>query len=288
MTSRFALCLALLLAALAPSRATAAEPADSAVVRPATAIFSLDVGGAVERDTYLSPLDYTGTDVRLGYEHLQATGFAPHTWLRQLDLGVDYTVTTNPMGNHTAHALRVEGQWSLMRRWRDVAVNELQLMAGGSTALTGGMLYNALNSNNVVSARASWNVGVTAQAVYNFSIKRVPVTVRYQATIPVAGVFYSPDYDESYYEMYVGNHSGLAHFGWWGNRFDMTNLLTVDVRLGSTIVRLGYRNTIARTSINHITTRSYRNAVVIGVGAEFLTAGYRKPPRAAATIPSIY
>ena len=150
------------------------------------------------------------------------------------------------------------------------------------------MLYNALNSNNVVSARASWNVGVTAQAVYNFSIKRVPVTVRYQATIPVAGVFYSPDYDESYYEMYVGNHSGLAHFGWWGNRFDMTNLLTVDVRLGSTIVRLGYRNTIARTSINHITTRSYRNAVVIGVGAEFLTAGYRKPPRAAATIPSIY
>lgn len=252
------------------------------VVRPAAAIFTIDVGGAVERDTYLSTLDYTGIDVRLGYEHLQATGFDPERWVRQLDLGVDYTNTTNPAGNHTTHALRVEGQWSLMRRWHDVPWRELQLMAGGATSFTGGMLYNSLNSNNVVSGRVCWNVGLSGQVVYNFHLKRLPVTVRYQMTLPVLGAFYSPDYDESYYEMHVGNHSGLAHFGWWGNRFDMVNLLTVDLRLGGTIVRLGYRNTIARTSTHGITTHGYRNAFLIGLGGEFLTTGYRRLPSAKA------
>lgn len=270
----------LLLLAMATATTTAgAHEGDTLnVVRPATAIFSLDVGGAVERDTYLSPLDYKGLDVRLGYEHLQAAGFAPDRWVRQLDLGVDYTNTTNPAGNHTMHALRVEGQWALMRRWRHMPWPEFQLMAGGVTSVAGGMLYNALNSNNVVSARAHWNVGLAGQAVFNFHIKRLPVTVRYQAIVPVLGVWYSPDYDESYFEMYVGNRSGLAHLGWWGNRFDMGNLLTIDLRLGGTILRLGYRNTIARTRVNGITTHGYRNAFVIGLGGEFLTTGYRRLP----------
>lgn len=280
--------IGLVLIATAMTVAARDTETDSVVLRPAAGLFTVDVGGAVARDTYLSPLDYTGLDLRLGYEHLQATGFSPRKWVRQLEVGVDYVNATNPAGNHTAHALLAQAQWSLMRRWADVPWRGVQLMAGGMTGAAGGMLYNALNSNNVVSARAMWHVGATAQAVWNFKIKRLPVTLRYQVSLPVAGVFYGPDYDETYYEMYLGNRSGLAHMGWWGNRFDMTNLLTVDLRLGGTILRLGYRNTIARSHVRGITVHDYRNTLVIGVGGEFLSLGYRKPVPAAQSVSAIY
>ena len=108
-------------------------------------------------------------------------------------------------------------------------------------------------------------------ASYGVKLLGVPITLRYQATLPVAGAFFSPEYEESYYEIYVGNHSGLAHFGWWGNRFDMTNLLTADLHLGSTVLRLGYRNRIETSWINHLNTQIFTHAAVIGVGGEWLS-----------------
>ena len=138
-------------------------------------------------------------------------------------------------------------------------------------SLRGGVLYNEHNSNNVVSARIHWNVGAMGQAIYNTHIKRLPITVRYQAALPVAGVFFSPDYDEAYYEIYLGNHSNLAHFGWWGNRFDLDHQVTADFRLGGTTLRVGYHGTIERSWARHLNTHITTHGIVIGLGGEFLS-----------------
>lgn len=255
--------------------ASVAGAQETSPVRPVASMFTADVGHARVLDSYLSPITYGGTALRLGYEAQQATGFSPEYWTRQLDLGVDYDYTHNPAGNHTMHALMVDARWGMMHRWRNVLTPGLQLMAGGSTQLNGGALYNANNSNNVVSARVHWSLGVMGQAVYNTHIKRLPITIRYQATLPVAGVFFSPEYDEAYYEIYLGNHSNLAHFGWWGNRFDMENLITADFHLGNTIVRLGYRNRISSSWINNINSRDISHSLVIGIGGEFMSVGHK-------------
>ena len=149
------------------------------------------------------------------------------------------------------------------------------MQLGGNTQLRGGALYNANNSNNVASARIHWNVGLSGQAIYNTHIKRLPITLRYQASMPVAGVFFAPDYDEAYYEIYLGNHSNLAHFGWWGNRFDLDHMLSADLHLGSAIVRIGYRNRISTSWINHISTRDIAHYIVIGFGGEFLSVSHK-------------
>ena len=253
--------------------AVAQGSGDERPLRPVATVISAQYGHASVLDTYLSPVRYGGHAMSLGYEAQQATGFAPERWTRQLSVGIDYDYTHNPAGNHTMHSLIVDGRWGMMRRWRDVLTPGLQFQLGGATQLRGGVLYNANNSNNVASARIHWNVGLLGQAIYNTHITRLPITVRYQAALPVMGVFFAPDYDEAYYEIYLGNRRNLAHLGWWGNRFDLDHMLSADLHLGNTIVRVGYRNRISTSWINHISTREMNHYVVIGIGGEFLNVG---------------
>lgn len=255
-------------------------------LRPVASIFSAEIGRASILDTYLTPITYSGTYYRIGYERQRAMGFNPERWTHQLETGVDYSKIHNPAGNHTMHNLMIDAKWGMTHRWRDVLTPGLQLMAGGSTQLRGGVLYNANNSNNVVSARVHWSLGLMGQAVYNFNIKRLPVTLRYQATLPVAGVFFSPDYDEAYYEIYLGNHDNLVHFGWWGNRFDMENLVTADLHLGNTILRVGYRNRIISSWINNINCHEVSHSLVLGIGGEWMSVSSKKLDKR--TISSIY
>ncbi len=256
--------------------ASAQSDTAAQVLRPVLHMFTLDVGHASLLDSYLTPIAYHGQNFRLGYEHFQATGFNPERFTRQLEVDVDYDHTHNPAGNHTMHSLMAEARWSMMHRWRDVALSGTQLMVGPMTQFRGGVIYNSNNSNNVVSAKIHWAVGVNAMAVWNTTLWGRQLSLRYEGSLPVAGAFFSPDYDEAYYEIYVGNHHGLAHFGWWGNRFDLTSYLTADFRLGGTTLRLGYRGRIETSWINHINTHIFTHALVIGIGGEFLSLSHGK------------
>lgn len=240
------------------------------VVRPVHYTMMAEAGYTSLLDSYLTPITYSGLNLGLSFEHFQATGFNPEKWVRELELAADYGYVENPVGNHEMHSLMGEARWSLMRRWHDVPLKRLQLMVGPMVDFRGGMLYNANNSNNVVSARINFAVGVQAAAVYNTRLFGNPLALRYQASLPVVGAFFSPEYDEAYYEIFVGNRRHLAHLGWWGSRFDMNNLVTADWRLGGTIVRLGYRCRIEKSWVSHIDTRTVTHAVVIGLGGEIL------------------
>ena len=167
--------------------------------------------------------------------------------------------------------LGLELQWGMMRRWSVDGVSGLQLYAGGATTLDVGALYLSRNGNNPVSAKAAWTVGLTGAAVYNFKISRLPVCLRYQPVLPVTGAFFSPDYGELYYEIYLGNRDNLAHAAWFGNYFRLNNLLTADLRLGSTNLRLGYRGDILSTKENNIVTRRITHTLIIGVSGEWLS-----------------
>lgn len=251
-------------------------------------MFMLDVGHASVLDTYLTPITYSGSSVALQYAATQSAGFAPETWVRRLSVGVDYAHVENVVGNNTLHALMMQGQWGMMRRFNHVWHPGLQLMAGGMVQMRGGVIYNSANSNNVVSVKARLSLGLTGMAVYNTRLRRLPVTLAYQASLPLIGVFFSPDYDESYYEMYLGNHSGLAHPGWWGNRFDVTNAVTADFHLGSTILRVGYRNSVERSHVRNLTTHITTHALILGVGGDVLSLSRKGLNPNAKIISSMY
>lgn len=270
--------MAAIVAAIVICNAPASLAQDSdEVARPVATIFTLDLGGASVRDTYLTPLTYHGTHLGLGFSAMQATGFNPEQWVRHLELGVEYDNVHNPTGNHTMHGVMVDGRWSLMRRWRHN--RGLQLMAGGMIGVRGGAIYNPSNSNNVVSVKAHMGVGLAGAIVYPIHIKRLPITLNWTASIPLIGVTYSPEYDESYYEMYVGNHSNLVHPAWPGNRLEINSQLAADLHLGNTILRVGVRSHIETMHINNLHTGLYNTSLVLGLGGDFLNLGRKPQPK---------
>lgn len=256
--------------------AYADEDKEAPPLRPTLSMFTTEVGYASIYDSYLSPITYQGLDLAMGYEAMRATRFNPHNWLWQLMTNVDYNYTKNHVGNNHIHLLAGDVVFNMQHRWHNVASTGIGLAAGPMTQVRAGVVYNPANSNNTVSVLARGSVGATGMATYNTRCWRLPVTLRYQMQLPVIGVFFAPDYDESYYEIYLGNHHNLAHLGWWGNRFDMTHYLGADLHLGSAIVRVGYRCRFERSWVNHLDVHNVSHSLVIGIGGEFLGLG-RKP-----------
>ena len=246
------------------------------VLRPSISSFTAEVGGASILDTYLTPIRYHGVNTRLAYEGLRAMKFSPDRWIMQGVTAVEYANVQNPAGNHTMHSLMIDAKWGMMHRWNDVFTPRLTLHLGGSPQLRGGVIYNAYNSNNPVSAKIRLSLNLTAMASYHINVGRVPVTLRYQATLPTIGAFFSLDYGEAFYELYVGNTQGIVNVGWWGNRFDMENLLTADLHLGNSVLRLGYRNLIETSWVHNLNTQIFTHGFVIGISGEWLQLGARQ------------
>lgn len=252
------------------------------VIRPVNSVFSINVGSASILDTYLTPIRYTGVNLRLGYERFQAMKFNPERWTMQMDFGISYACVQNIVRNRCMHSLMADFSWGMMHRWN--VASGLSLFVGGSTSFIGGVIYNAYNSNNPVSPKIRWNIAPVAMAAYSFKLANTPVILRYQASIPAVGLFFSPEYGEPLYEVYLGNMKGLVNCGSWANRFDMTNHIAADFRWGGTILRIGYRNTIESSWVHNINTQIFTHSFTIGVGGEIINLRAKSEPSATCRI----
>ena len=249
-------------------------PSEPEVIRPVSAAYTLEVGSSHLADTYLTPLKYDGMHFGLDYERLQAMKFDPEHWVMRLNGNLGLDKTDNPARNATMWGLMLHLEWGMMRRFNPAP--NLWLSVGGSTSLEAGVLYNVRNGNNPASAKGAWTVNLTGSACYSHTFGRLPVTFTYRPTLPVTGVFFAPDYGELYYEIYLGDRSGLAHAAWWGNYFMLDNLLTADLHFGATALRLGYRGKIFSSKANDIVTHIFNHSFVVGVSGEWMSVNPRK------------
>ncbi len=252
------------------------EVADTAaveVIRPVTAAYTVEAGSARLVDTYLSPIRYKGWHTALGYERWQAMRHNPRQMVMRLRGTLNVERTTNVVGNATMWGASLDLQWAMM--WRKPLLPGLTVGIGPGLTLDAGCLYTSRNGNNPVAAKGAVTVDAAAYAAYNRSFFGLPVTFSYSVDMPVAGAFFAPDYGELYYEIYLGNTSGLAHFAWPGNRFELDNRLTADIRFGGTSLRLGYRLDLFGSSVNHITTRRLTHSAIIGISGEWMSLNPR-------------
>ena len=256
-------------------------------IRPVTSAYMFNIGGAKLINTYLTPIKYSGLDFGFAYERMQAMKFDPEKWVMRLTASIDMNKTDNPVRNADMWRLVGDVSWGMTRRWQ--LPYDIVVAAGGSTGLDLGCIYNARNGNNPVAVEAAWTVNATGYVTWKTKILNLPVTLKYQPTVPLAGVFFSPDYGELFYEIYLGNHSGLAHFAWWGDYFRMDNLLTADLHFGSTALRVGFRSDLLSTKVNHIVTRVVTYSAVIGVSGEWMSLiPYKRLNPEARIISAIY
>ncbi|MDE6693057.1 MAG: DUF3316 domain-containing protein [Muribaculaceae bacterium] len=261
---------ALLLSAVISMPALGALAQDTVpVLRPVTSSYTLEYGKAHIADTYLTPLHYRGPHYAFTYERDQAMRFNPQRWTMQLKLAMVFDHTKNPAKNATMANADLRASWDMMHRWR--LPSGFTLGLGGGTSLTAGVLYLSRNGNNPASAKVGWTVDATGYAAWSGRIMRLPLTVRYQPTLPLTGVFFSPDYGQLYYQIALGEHDGLLHAAWPGNYFALDNLLTVDLHLGATSLRIGYHNNTFSSKVNNIVSLDITHAVVIGITTEWIS-----------------
>lgn len=231
--------------------------------RSVHSVWALEWGAESILDTYLSPLRYHGTGLGLSASWQKNFTTRPELWVMHNDAAVRSATTHNPAHNARMFDFDIRYDWGASRRF--TLPRRLQLFAGASAGLQGGVIYLPRNGNNPASAKAELRLSLTAGAEWHTRLGRMPLRLVESVRLPSLSAFFSPQYGETYYEIYLGNHKGLAHCGWWGNHFAIDNLIAADLGLGRTALRVGYRFDARTSWVNHINTQVFTHALVIGV-----------------------
>jgi hypothetical protein len=242
---------------------------DSAIVIPnpiwtVNKATSIGMGTANVYDTYLSPLEYKGNSYVFQHERVSRTHFFDNSLIKQQIFRLNYTSTENPAKN--ANEYSILGEYNLGAHYPIFHSGNFRLSAGGVWNLTAGVLYNGRNSNNPASAKAMTNLKGSAQLFYRWK----SALFRWQFDIPFAGIFFSPEYRESYYEVSLGNHSGLIHFASLHNQRAVQSYLTSDFPVGNWTIRLGLQSSLYQNRGNSLTTHLYTHNFMVGLVSESL------------------
>lgn len=259
--------------ALGATIAVAETPADSMstpeTVRPVTSTYMLETGSAHIADTYLTPLKYDGMHIGMSVSRLKAMCFNPDRYTGQITGRLLLDEARNPARNATMWHIDLALGYNILRKIN--LPGDIRLLPGIGVGVNGGALYLARNGNNPVAAKAAATLNLTAIIAKRLTFGKINIDLSYQPTLPVTGAFFSPDYGELYYEIYLGNHKGLVHAAWPGNYFKLDNLVSADIHLGDSALRIGYSGIIFSSKANNIVTRHITHSVVIGITTNLLS-----------------
>ncbi|MBE6276747.1 MAG: DUF3316 domain-containing protein [Bacteroides sp.] len=219
-------------------------------------------------DTYLSPMEYTGPELRILRENMRMTKYMNGKVSRQSLFQANVSLTENRAGTGSEFAFLAN--WNLAYHYQFPINEHLKLMAGPNLDLNGGMIYNFRNSNNPVNAKAYANIGASGMAIYHFYIKEHPFVLRYQLNLPLLGIMFSPEYGQPYYEMSLSHNWGKnICFTALHNQPSIRQFLTLDFPIKTTNLRVGYICDIQQAKVNHLKSHTWSHAFMVGLVKHF-------------------
>ena len=202
--------------------------------------YTFGLGPSRILDTYLTP------------EHFSGTGF---TFLAK-DRSKNISMLE---GNYYFY-------WGKYYNWR-LMDNKLRLQAGGMANANIGVLYGMINSNNPVQARAALNIMPSGIATYDLNIGRACFSIRYELALPLVGLMFSPNYGQSYYEIFSrGNYDHNIVPTTFISAPTMRQLFTIDWHTGKKWdLRVGYLGNYQQAQVNNLKQHVYTHRVLIGI-----------------------
>ena len=258
------LCAAMLAAMCAPTYAEGVDgDYNQTESRPVTSVYAIEIGQARSLSTYLSPLYYEGTDYSLQGSWTKDFQRWSDRCVMRFEAGLDFQNPQNPVKNASMYNMTARFGWGM--GWKKNLWTSWQVTVGPMLDIYGGAMYAPRNGNNPVTALAYAGFDAAGSISWRGRWGKVPVRIADEVRIPTIGAFFCPGYGESYYEIYLGNHSGLVHCGWWGNAFGIDNLLSLRLDLGRTGLQIGYRFDLRYFKANHLENQLLRNAFHIAV-----------------------
>lgn len=219
-------------------------------------------------DTYLSPAEYTGPEVRILRESMRMTKLMDGRVSVQSLFQGHLSLTENRAGTGSEMAGLVNWNYALHYQFR--LSEKLKILAGPLLDINGGFVYNLRNSNNPAQAKAYANLAASGMVIYRFRIGNYPLVARYQANLPLMGIMFSPEYGQSYYEIFSLKHGGKnVLFTSLHNQPSLRQFLTLDFPIRSVNMRFGYVCDIQQAQVNHLKSHTWSHAFMLGFVKNF-------------------
>ena len=227
-------------------------------------------------DTYLSPVEYKGVEFRLMRESIRLTQLADGKLSLQSLFQVHVAYTKNDV--ETGSCLSGLVNWNYALHYQFRIGEHLKLLAGGAGEINGGFIYNMRNSNNPASAKAYLNLAASGMAIYNFRIKKYPMTLRYQCNLPLLGVMFSPDHHQSYYEIFTLGHANkVVRFTSLHNQPSLRQMVSLDFPIRDSKMRVSYVCDLQQSHLNGLRTHTYSHAFLIGFVKTYYLIRNKRP-----------
>lgn len=236
-------------------------------------------------DTYLSPEKYRGTNLTfLSHTRRENDSTA---WVNQFQHEGNVAYADNRSGNGGEMAGNYTFRYSLLHKWTiSLWRRPLRMLAGGTAAANIGFVYNIRNGNNPANARLSLNIEPTigfdypigrashtrGMSMHPRACAHFPLILHYEASAPLFGLMFSPNYGQSYYEIFNrGNYDHNCVPTTVGSTPSLRQMLTIDFRLARTTWRIGYLGTFEQSQVNNLKTHIYTHSLMIGIVKRFRT-----------------
>lgn len=233
----------------------------------------IGVGYTSILDTYLSQETAKGTEVRYAWEKAnRKLSKADSTALRHWSTYVSQDVFASFAGTRGNDNSFLGAMYNLRFGWHynfDLP-SDINVRVGGLADVALGGLYNTRNSNNPAQARAALSIDPSLMATWHFRIKNRPFALRYEAAMPLIGIAFSPNYGQSYYEIFTrGNYDHNVVLSHPFNTPSMRHALTLQLHLKKVSLRLGYLGDYQQADVNNLKYHNYSHLVVFGITRRF-------------------
>lgn len=231
----------------------------------------IGIGKAYLEDSYLSPIKYEGIAISLLHDRIKASRKYGSNILIQNQFRIQTAITKNPTLSSSEYWGNLN--YNLNIFYPLIDSGKLRLYGGGGTEALFGGIYNVRNTNNPGSLKTYVNLNLSSMVLY----KLRNLSLRWQLSTPFAGMFFSPEYGHSYYEIFtLGNVKGTVHFGSFHNQLALRSYFTVDIPFKNLTIRTGYLWDYYATDVNELITRTNAHQFMLGLAFESLYVGGKR------------
>ena len=212
-------------------------------------------------DTYLSNYNHKGVGLTYSHEAFRNASTGNYRWKyqKQLNITAGYAL----QGSSMQYTALINYNWSGYHPFK--VTKGLTLLAGVQIQLEGGALYNPAGGNNPAAAKLRTALAASGMAIYHFPVRGNNWIARYQLDIPLMGAMFAPEFGQSYYEIFgLGHASNIVAFTHPGNNPSWRHMLSLDIPMRATTLRISYTSDLYQSRINDINCHIYRNTFAIG------------------------